>query len=319
MRQTALLASVLLLAGTGLFGADPQLLNMAPSNAQMFAGINVEQAKTSPFAQFLLANMPVDPNFQEFISTTGFDPRTDLREVLVVTTGAPDPTVKQSHSGLLLAKGTFNIPQILAAAAKDEKAVVSAYSGVQLITFDEGAHSQALGLIDATTAVAGDATAVKAALDQRTRTNVIPPAIMARINQLSTTEDAWSVSTANFGKFPLPGAGTDAGSGSAVLQSIQQASGGVKLGSVIQLDMQAITQTAQDATSLGDVVKLLAQMVQMHSSTNPVPGQVTDLLKALVVITDQNIVKVTLSLPEDQLESLFKMAQEHHTAGAETI
>ena len=313
LRHTALTAAVLLFAGTGLFAADPQLLNMAPSDAQMFAGINVEQAKTSQFAQFLLANMPVDADFQEFIATTGFDPRTDLREVLIVTTGAPDVSVKQSHSGIFLAKGTFNIPQILAAAGKDGKASVAAYAGAQLVTFSSGDHTQSLGLIDGSTAVAGDTAAVKAALDQRTKANAIPAAVMARINQLSTTEDAWSISTANFGKLPIPGG--SGGAGSAVLQSIQQASGGVKFGSVIQLDAQAVTGTNQDASSLGDVVKLLAQMVQMHSSGNAVPGQITDLLKSLVVTTDQNVVKVTLSLPEDQLESLFKMAESHVEAG----
>jgi hypothetical protein len=311
MKQTTLLAVACLVGGASLFGADPQLLNMAPSDAQMFAGINVEQAKTSPFGQFLLANIPTSTEFQDFIHSTGFDPRTDLREVLVVTSGAPGMGVeKKSHSGLVMAKGTFNIPQILAAAAKDGKATVTSYAGVQLVTISGGNESQALGLIDAATVVAGGSAEVKTALDQRTRANAIPADVMARINQLSTTEDAWSVSTANFGALPIPG--SDDKAGSAVLKSIQQASGGVKFGTVVQLDAQAVTGSTQDATSLGDVVRLLAQMVQMHSSKDSVPGQITDLLKSLVVSVDQNILKVTLSLPEDQLETLFKMAESHH-------
>ncbi len=313
MRQTTLLASAFLLAGSVGYGADPQLLNMAPAGAQMFAGINVDQAKTSQFGQFLLASLPVDAGFQDFIHSTGFDPRTDLREVLVVTSApGSEATLKNVHSGLMLAKGTFHVSQILAAAAKDSNATVIAYAGAQVISFANGDHSQALGLIDGSTAVAGDLASVKAALDQRAHPNAIDAAVMARINQLSTTEDAWSISTANFGNLPLPGAGKD--SGSAVLQSIQQASGGVKFGAQIQVDAQAITGSAQDASSLGDVVKLLAQMVQMHSSANAVPGQITDLLKTLVVTTDQNIVKVTLTLPEDQIESLFKMAEAHKGA-----
>lgn len=318
MRQTTLFASALLLGATLVYGADPQLLNMAPAGTQMFAGINVEQAKTSQFGQFLLASLPVDAGFQDFIHSTGFDPRSDLREVLVVTTmPGSEAILKTSHSGLLLAKGTFRISQILAAAAKDSHASVSSYAGAQVITFVDGEHSQALGLIDGATAVAGDLASVKAALDQRTRSNVIDAAVMARINQLSTTEDAWSVSTANFGNLPLPGAGKN--SGSAVLQNIQQASGGIRFGAQVQLDAQAVTGSAQDASSLGDVVRLLAQMVQMHSSGNAVPGQITDLLKSLVVTTDQNIVKVTLTLPEDQIESLFKMAEVHHKGADDEI
>ena len=311
MKKMALLTAALLIGSAALFGADPQLLNMAPPDAQMFAGINVEQAKTSQFGQFLLTNLPIDASFEEFIHSTGFDPRTDLREILIVTNGAPAPSAgKAAMSGLIMAKGTFNIPQILTTAGKDKAAVVSTYAGVQMVTMGTG-HEQALGLIDGSTVVAGDVDIVKAALDRRSQSNPIAAAVMARINQLSTTEDAWSISTANFGALPLPGSG--ANSGSAVLQSIQQASGGVKFGTQVQLDAQAVTGTAQDATSLGDVVKLVAQMVQMHSSTNPMPGQITDLLKSLSVSTDQNILKISLTLPEDQLESLFKMAEAHHT------
>jgi hypothetical protein len=221
------------------------------------------------------------------------------------------------HSGLVLAKGTFNIPKILAAAAADGKAKATIYSGAQLVTIGTGEQAQALALIDGSTAAAGSVKGVQAALDQRSTGSIIPASVMARINQLSTTEDVWSVSTANFAALPMPGAeGSD--SGSAVLKSIQQASGGVKFGAQVQLDAQAVTGSAQDAASLGDVVKLLAQMVEMHSTANPLPGQVNDLLKSMVVTTDNNTVKVTLTLPESQLESLFKMA-EAHTGAAQKI
>ena len=311
MKQAVLFASAILCAGTSLFAADPQLLNMAPAGTQVFAGINVEQAKTSQFGQFLLTNMPSSADFQEFIASTGFDPRTDLREVLIVA-GVPTGSegVPNMHSGLVLAKGTFNVSKILAAAAKDSKATVSAYSGAQVVTIGTGEHAQALGIIDGATVAAGSLKGVRAALDQRSAGSIIPAAVMARINQLSTTEDVWTVSTANFGSLPMPGA-DPSDSGSAVLQSIQQASGGVKFGSQVQLDAQAVTGSAQDASSLGDVIKLLAQMVEMHGSTNPVPGQVTDLLKSMVVTTDNNTVKITLTLPESQIESLFKMAEAH--------
>ncbi len=317
MKQTILAASALFLAGTSLFAADPQLLNMAPPDTQMFAGINVEQAKTSQFGQFLLMNLPSSADFQEFIGSTGFDPRTDLREVLIVT-GTPSvsttPGVGVSvHSGMLLAKGTFNISKILAAAATDAKATVSAYSSAQLVTIGKGEQSQALALIDGSTAVAGPVDDVKAALDRRSTGSVIPAAVMARINQLSTTEDIWSVSTANFGALAMPGS-DQSGGGSAVLKSIQQASGGVKFGAQVQLDAQAVTASAQDATSLGDVVKLLSQMLEMHGSANPAPAGLVDLLKTMVVSTDSNILKVTLTIPESQLESLFKMAEQHGAA-----
>ena len=310
MRQTTLLAT-LLFAGSSLFAADPQLLSMAPSDANTFVGINVTQAKTSPFGQFLLNNLPQDAHIQAFIAKTGFDPRTDLSEVLMAATlttpATPEAAGQAIHpgfsTGLILAKGTFNIAKILATAATDQKVQVSTYAGVQLVTVDGQA---AVGLIDASTAALGDLAAVKAALDRRSGSgSAIDPVIMARINQLSTSEDAWSVSS--HGMFgALPGLGSGA-SGSAVLQSIQQTSGGVKLGSSVVLTGQAIADNAQDAASLSDVAKMLSQMVSMHSGSGGPPTELTNMLKSLSITTDGNAVNFSLTLPEDQLEALVKM------------
>ena len=108
---------------------------------------------------------------------------------------------------------------------------------------------------------------------------------------------------------PSPGHGDSA---SAVLKGIQQASGGVKFGANVQLNAEAVAKDAQDAGALSDVIKLVAQMVQMHSQNGNAPAEFTNLLKSLVVTTDGNTVKVSLSLPESEIEALFKMAQSHH-------
>lgn len=305
MKRVLTVSSLVLLSGVSLFAADPQLLSLAPSDAQMFAGINVEQAKTSQFGQFLLANIPVNQDFEEFISSTGFDPRADLREVLIASSGSNVEGVGSISSGLVLAKGNFNVSQIVAAAKKEKNVTVSIYAGAQLITFSHD-HAQALALLDPSTGIIGGVADVKAALDRQTNPNAIPAAVMTRINQLSSTEDIWSVSTAKFGNLPIPGTGKNGGS--AVLDSIQQASAGLKFGAEAKLDAQAVTGSAEDAGSLADVVKLVAQMVQMHSAEGP-GAQVTDLLKSLVVSTDSNVVNVSLSLPEDQLESLIRLAE----------
>jgi hypothetical protein len=307
MRQITLLAG-LLLAGSSLFAADPQLLAMAPGDATTFAGINVTQAKTSQFGQFVLNNIPQNADIQKFISETGFDPSTDITEVLVAATiGAPStsgahPSVS---SGLFLAKGTFNIQKIVATATTDQKVQVSMYSGVQLVTVD---GEVAFGLIDASTLAAGDVASVKAALDRRNGSgSIIDAGVLARINQLSTTEDAWSVSTKGFPTgFPMMGGSGD--SGSAILQSIQQSSAGIKFGSSVVLTCQVIADSAQDAQSLSDVAKMLSQMVTMHSGTGGAPSELTNLLKSLTIATDGTAVNLSLTVAEDQLEALVKMA-----------
>ena len=94
MRPTALLLPALLCASQFLHAADPQLLNMVPPDAKVLAGINVDQARNSPLGQFLLAMMPADAGFQQFVAVSGFDPRRDLHEILVAAT-RPDKAAAQ--------------------------------------------------------------------------------------------------------------------------------------------------------------------------------------------------------------------------------
>src|ERR1700736_4789309 len=98
MRFT-LLAAVTLTAAA-LQAADPALLNLVMPDATVMAGINVQKAKTTPFGQFLLTQMPTGSGLTEFTTATGFDPRQDLTEVLMASNA-------QQHDGLVLARGTF--------------------------------------------------------------------------------------------------------------------------------------------------------------------------------------------------------------------
>jgi hypothetical protein len=103
----AQLLSATLLAGFSgvLSAADPQLLNLLMPDAKVIAGVNVEQAKGTQFGQYVLNQIQSqDAEMQKLITLTGFDPRRDVREVLVATDGTA-----QSKVGLGLARGTFDV------------------------------------------------------------------------------------------------------------------------------------------------------------------------------------------------------------------
>src|SRR3954454_4643447 len=68
--------------------ADPQLLSLVMPDAKVVAGVNVDQAKTSPFGQYVLSQMQLqDTEFQKLVMLTGFDPTRDVHELLVATNG----------------------------------------------------------------------------------------------------------------------------------------------------------------------------------------------------------------------------------------
>jgi hypothetical protein len=303
MRTAAVLAAILV--STGLQAADPVLLNLVMPDAKAVAGINVQKAKTSPFGQFLLTQLPAGDEFNKFSSTTGFDPRQDLVEVLMASN-------TDKKSGLALARGTFNIAQITAAVLKDGSHTVQTYNGAQLVVPTATTGDQhAIGFLSSSIAMAGDLASVKAAIDRSGTSNAIDSVLAAKISGYSAA-DAWSVTIAPISSLNHA-APTDANNPIAgALKTIQAASGSVTLASPVLISAEAQALTDQDATSLSDVLKFVVGMIAGNADSAPFAS----LLQTLDVSTDHSTIKVKLSIPEDQLEELIKNAPLAHPTKA---
>ncbi|MGA2267422.1 MAG: hypothetical protein ABSH44_03030 [Bryobacteraceae bacterium] len=278
--------------------ADPQLLHLVMPDATVLAGVNVDQAKATPFGQYVLTLMqPGDQKLQQLATLTGFDPRRDVHELLLASNGAPG-----SKTGLALARGTFD-PAKIAAAAQLSGAGAETYGGVSIIEDPE--RQNGFAFLDSTLVVAGDLASVKAAIDRRSGGPTIPAALAAQVNQLSSTEDAWAISTVPPSALKPPAAVPPAAGANVqnALQKIQSASGGVKFGSVVVLTGQAQAATPEDASSVADVLKLLVSVVQLQAAQHP---ETAALAQSLVVSTQGSTVKITLSVPADQIQQLVK-------------
>jgi len=279
--------------------ADPQLLHLVMPDATVLAGVNVDQAKATPFGQYVLTTLlqSQDQQLQKLATLTGFDPRRDVHELLLASTSAPG-----NKTGLALARGVFD-PAKIAAAAQPAGAGVETYGGVFII--EDPQHRNGFAFLDSTLVVAGDLANVKAAIDRRAGGPTIPTALAAQVNQLSSAQDAWAISTVPPSTLKPPAAAPpDAGAKlQNALQKIESASGGVKFGAVVVLTGQARTATPQDASSLGDVLQFLVNMAQLQDSQHP---EAAALAQSLVVSTQGSTVKITLSVPEDQIQQLVK-------------
>src|SRR6185437_5743984 len=181
-------------------GADPRLLNLVMPDATTLAGANVTNAGITPFGQFVLNSMTVSGNaqLQNFITTTGFDPRHDVSEILAATSGnATNP------SGVVLAMGNFQVPQITAAiTAKSPELTIQTYGNATLITGPAAKNAAtttatafAIAFQGTNIAIMGDVASVKAAIDRSASANSIDPALAAQVQTLSTTEDVWAVTS----------------------------------------------------------------------------------------------------------------------------
>jgi hypothetical protein len=279
--------------------ADQQLLNLLMPDAKVVAGVNVDQAKSSPLGQYVLLQMQSqDQHMREMAQQTGFDPTRDVHELLVASSGAPG-----KETGLALARGNFNITGVTDAASQ-HGGFVENYGGATIV---EDPHKTiGIAFVNSTLVVAGDLANVKAAIDRQTSPSILPASLLTQINDWSNSQDAWIISAvppsslaprANAPKVPGLGPGQDA------FQNIQQAAAGVRFGSIITLKVQGQTDGSQSAQQMSDALKLLASLGQMQSNGDPT---VAALMQALTIGSQGNLVNVGISMPSDQFIKLVQ-------------
>jgi hypothetical protein len=302
--KAQILTATLFTAFSGVLpAADPTLLNLVMPDAKVLAGVNVQQAKGTQFGQYILNELQThDAEMQKLVTLTGFDPRRDVIELLVASDGVPG-----GKTGLALAKGTFNVAMITAAATM-AGVTTEAYGGFTIL---EEPKKQLAGIafLDGNTVVAGDITSVKGAIDRSKTPQPLPTAVTAQVSQWST-QDAWGITTVPPASLAPPAkAGAQNNPMANVAQNVQSAGGGVKFGASVVFTGNAQCDTAQNATTLGDMIKLLINMAQMQSGQDPTAAA---LIKSVTVTANGNLVNVSASLPEDVFQGIL---QSHKKVG----
>jgi len=294
-----LFATATILTGS-LYAADPELVSLAVPNSQVMAGVNVAQVMLSPLGQYLLAQngQLSGAGLPKLMESAGFDPQRDLREILL-TMHAQAGT----GQGLILARGTFDVPKIVEASGANG-GTAETYKGVRIITISK---QGSMAFPDSTLAIVGDAADVRAAIDRKSAPTAIGSALAAAVNQLSTTEDAWFVSMAPFSQLQPPAPG-NAGAGAgpfAIFGKVQQSSGGVKFGANVVVSLQAVSQTDQDASALAAQLRSFAGAADLFLPKDTyVPAAA--LLQSLNVTAEGPVTKISLSVPESQIEQMMQ-------------
>jgi hypothetical protein len=303
--KAQLLTATLLTAFSGtLFAADPILLNLVMPDATVIAGVNVQQAEGTQFGLLILNQMQTqNGQMEKLVTLTGFDPRKDVRELLVASNGGP-----QAKVGLALARGTFDIGMITAAATLAGVATET-YNGVTILE-DPKQKEAGIAFLDSTTVIAGDVASVKGAIDRQKLAQPLPAALLVKINQWSTSQDAWALTTVPPTSFVPAGATTKPDPMQTVGKNVLAAAGGVKFGAQVVFTGQATCDTAQNATTLGDMVKLLINIAQMQQK-NPDPAA-TALIKSVTVAASGTLLNISASLPEDVFQQMLQPAAKAH-------
>src|SRR5579862_6033350 len=160
---------------------DNVLAQMVPDASVTLVGMRMDQLKATPLFQKLLAQQSL-PQLDEFAKETSFDPRRDVRDLLLAGNG---------QRSVLLARGTFHLT--LPPSAKKFN-----YHGYVIIS-NADPHQPAGGgfcVLDATLAAAGPLPVLEAALDQYKSGNRNNAAsLLGRARAIPENYQFWTVTT----------------------------------------------------------------------------------------------------------------------------
>jgi len=294
---------VCLLAGIAS-AADSQLLRLVMPYAKVVSVIDFDKVKTTPFGLFVLSQLPAtDSSFKEFGAATGFDPLLDIHEVVMAS-----PADMKAKAGLLLVRGRFDAQRIVSLFQAMGKATSETYRGVSIVSHgpDHGV-THALAFLDNSTAAAGDLASVRGAIDRRSSSAVMDAALADKIVRVSSNQDAWVFSIAPISAFApaMPNKNVKGALQGDLIKAIEQSSGGIRFGKIIEISGELTARTNQDASSLADVVKFFVNMASVNSSGG---GAGQTLLQNATVTAEANAVKLFVSIPESDVETLIKLS-----------
>lgn len=324
MRRISLLCLLVSAAGLSASAAvDAGLLALVPPDVKVFSGLDLERARSSEFGQYMTGKMNItDHDFDQFVRDSGFDPRRDLQQVLFAVTS--QDASGQTSSFAVLARGNFDQERIKT-AAKTKGMVPQSFQGVTLFVDksqtdkSQNKGPSAFAFLGDGVAVMGETGTVKKIIANRGTATVLEPAMQAQVSKVGDN-DAWFVSflsgehlanhlnqtqsNANGSNQPanpmLPQA--------QALQSILQASGGMRFGNTVDFSFDAVTRSPKDATSLADVVRFFASMLQMSRQKDPRAEIAASAFDNMNLTTDGDAMHFSISLPEKSLEQLMEGA-----------
>jgi len=180
---------------------------------------------------------------------------------------------------------------------------VTNYRGFNLISAppsQKGTNDNiALAFLDGSTAAMGDPASVKAVIDRKLAGSTYSGTLAQAAITVSTSNSAWFATNTPLSDFMSARQSGNLGqvSQSGLLQSVQQASGGVQFGTAgITLSADAVTASPQNAQALVDVLKFFVSMIAGNAPAVASSAQLT---------VNGSTAHISLVLPENQVEQLL--------------
>ena len=267
---------------------DNVLERMVPPGATSLVGAHMDLIKQTQIYKTMLASKNLG-QVDSFAAETGFDPRTDVRELLFAST---------PKGSVMLARGTFHLHGERMKTAKKTR-----HGDYEII----GERTGGFCVLDATLAVAGDVPAIEAALDEwKSGSHTGAQALMARLGGVNPQSQIWGVSTGagNFRAEHPPGLNTGLDF-SKIFRGLQDTWFQADFSTGLRAEVHGVTATEKDAMNLRDAVRGMVGLGRLN-----VPENEPDLLRVWDGITVDQVgrsVSLKLDIAQELIDRMIAM------------
>jgi hypothetical protein len=270
---------------------DPVLARMIPPGSVSILGVRMDQIKSTPMYIKMIAERKL-PDLDRFAQETGFDPRRDVREMLVASNGTQGASV-------VLARGSFPKVGDLEGKMKTFK------HGIYIIHGDDKAG---FCLLDSSTAAAGPLPGLYAALDHwYSHAPPATPDLLKRVESIPVAAQIWAVSAGGFnipGNITMRQGGTDF---AQIFRNVEETVFWADLRSGLDATLEGDVKTEEDAKNLGDAARGLIGIGRLS-----VPDNHRELFKGwdgFKVDQHARHITITAKVPQDLIDQLVGLLQ----------
>ena len=274
---------------------DNVLVRLIPRDSVSLFGARMDQIKTAPLYQKLVAQQKLT-QLDEFAAQTNFDPRRDVRELLI----ASNLTKK---SGVLLARGNFHVSSDAMTKVKDLRR--TQYKGYTLWINTE--QEAGFCIMDSTLAIAGPTASMHAALDQyQKRSSSDPFPLLQKAMAIPLRNQVWLVANggSDFFSNNAPDAGP-AANFTRIFQSLETTQLQADLSRGLNAFIQGTCKTEPDAKSLADAAHGLVGFGRLSVPENQ--PQLLRVWDAIQVNQQGRDISVAADIPADLVERLLQL------------
>lgn len=237
---------VILLAAASAFAevrVDNVLVKMVPPGTESLVGARMQELKSTGLFEKMLAARKL-PELDKFAKETGFDPRTDVRELLF----AAGP-----NGGVLLARGKFDVK-----VPQDKSLKLVRHGQYNVYQMVNGGADSGFCILDQTLAVAGTISVLEAALDEWVagKHEAAAP-LLAKVKAVNDKSQVWGISSgfASFVADHMPGMTSGNVDFSKIFHGVQDTWFSMDLSKGLKCEIHGTAANDKDATSLRDAAK----------------------------------------------------------------